>query len=299
MNKMMGIIGLALLFSGVGLKAQDVPKVEVFGGYSYLNIDINGLGSRQNANGWETSVSENFNRWLAAEYDVSGFFKTYSPVRVTDYSYLAGPRFNFRLLFVHGLLGGDHLTGTWSGESLSQDSLAGAVGGGMQLPVTRLISFRASVDYVFSRHDIVRVPSVTQNNVRVSSGVVFTFGGGRRANRPALVGPVAPIAQSTAQPPAQPPAQAPAVAPLASKSETTSFGVVGYATDEGFKVTSVRDGSVAERIYIFIGDVIWEIDGKPVRSGQDVDAAFAANKGGTIKVRNENVIPSVRELKLR
>jgi hypothetical protein len=109
---------------------------------------------------------------------------------------------------------------------------------------------------------------------------------GGRTNRPALVGRAAPTAQPTA------------VARPASKSETTSFGVAGYATDEGFKVTSVREESVAERIFIFIGDVIWEIDGKPVRSGQDVDSAIAANKGGTIKVRNGNVIPSVRALKL-
>jgi len=105
-------------------------------------------------------------------------------------------------------------------------------------------------------------------------------------NRPALVGRVAPTAQPTAA--AQP----------APKSETTSFGVAGYSTDEGFKVASVREGSVAERIFIFVGDVIWEIDRKPVRSGQDVDSAIAANKGGTIKVSNENVIPSVRELNL-
>jgi S1-C subfamily serine protease len=84
----------------------------------------------------------------------------------------------------------------------------------------------------------------------------------------------------------------------AVRSESTSLGVVGYATDEGFKVTSVRDGSPAAQI-LMRGDVIWEIDGKRVRSGQDVDAALAANPGGTIKVKNENMIPSVREVKLR
>jgi hypothetical protein len=75
--------------------AQDYPKAEVYGGYSYINIDTNGLSSRQNANGWEASVSGNFNKWLAVEADVSGYYKTYSVnvqgfgilnVKVTDYS---------------------------------------------------------------------------------------------------------------------------------------------------------------------------------------------------------------------
>ena len=60
----------------------------------------------------------------------------------------------------------------------------------------------------------------------------------------------------------------------------------------------MREGSPAAEIFLR-GDVIWEIDGKRVRSGQDVDSALAANQGGTIKVKNENTIPSVREVKLR
>ena len=84
----------------------------------------------------------------------------------------------------------------------------------------------------------------------------------------------------------------------AVKSESTFPGVVGYASDEGFKVTFVRNGSPAAQSFIR-GDVIWEIDGKRVRSGQDVDAALAANPGGTLKIKNENTIPSVREVKVR
>ena len=53
-------------------------RADLFGGYSYVNIDTNGLTSRQNANGWEASISGNFNRWFAVEGDVSGYYKTYS-----------------------------------------------------------------------------------------------------------------------------------------------------------------------------------------------------------------------------
>ena len=54
-----------------------MPKAEVFAGYSYLNIDTNKLTSRQSTNGWGTSVSANFNKWLAAEFDLSGYYKSY------------------------------------------------------------------------------------------------------------------------------------------------------------------------------------------------------------------------------
>ncbi len=57
---------------GTAAFAQDYPRAEVFGGYSFANIDTNGLTSRQNLNGWEADVSGNFNKWYAAEFDVSG-----------------------------------------------------------------------------------------------------------------------------------------------------------------------------------------------------------------------------------
>jgi len=111
-------------------------RADLFGGYSYANIDTNGLTtSRQNANGWESSISGNFNKWFAVEADVAGYYRNYSGVSVTDYSYGAGPRFNFKPIFVHALIGGDHLTGSESGISKSQDSLAGAFGGGAQAKI--------------------------------------------------------------------------------------------------------------------------------------------------------------------
>src|ERR1700691_3659321 len=50
-------------------------RADLFAGYSYVNIDTNGLTSRQNANGWEAAVSGNFNKWFAVEGDVSGYYK--------------------------------------------------------------------------------------------------------------------------------------------------------------------------------------------------------------------------------
>ena len=79
---------------------------EVYGGYSYLNVDTNDLTSRQSANGWETGVSGNFNRWFAAEAEFVGYYKNLYGVGVSDYPYGAGRRFNLRPVFFHALVGG-------------------------------------------------------------------------------------------------------------------------------------------------------------------------------------------------
>jgi hypothetical protein len=159
-------------------------RADLFGGYSYVNIDTNGLTSRQNANGWEASVSGNFNKWFAVEGDVSGIYKSYSinladlagigvaTAKVSDYTFAAGPRINFKPIFIHALFGGDHLAATESVSgasgslSQSQDGLAGLAGGGVQFKVSGPWSIRASADYVFTRHNIFVGSSVTQNNYR-------------------------------------------------------------------------------------------------------------------------------------
>lgn len=208
---------------------------------------------------------------------MNGYYKNYSistgglpslpptvTVRVRDYSYLAGPRFNLRPLFVHALIGGDHLSGSGLGLSASQDGLAGAFGGGAEVPVGRLISFRASADYVFTRHNILGGPSVTQNNFRVSAGIVFRLGRLREAGGPIVKG----AARSEPVP----------------KTEFTSLGVAGYAAEDGFEITSVREGSAAAQIFLRPGDTISKIDNSAVKTGQDIDSAIGASASGTIIV---------------
>jgi hypothetical protein len=85
--------GLVFIFSHFGISTGVAG--DLFGRYYCLNIDTNGLtSSRRNANGWEASLSGNFNKWLAAEADVAGYYKDYGSVSVTDYSCGAGSRIN-------------------------------------------------------------------------------------------------------------------------------------------------------------------------------------------------------------
>ena len=76
MSKFAAAILGTLLFIGIAC-GQEIPRVEVFGGYSYVNATTVGiLNNRQSANGWEASVSGNFNGQFALEGDVSAYYQT-------------------------------------------------------------------------------------------------------------------------------------------------------------------------------------------------------------------------------
>jgi hypothetical protein len=262
--------------------AQDDPRVQVFGGYSYLNIDVNDLGPRQSANGWEASVSGNVNRWFAVEGSVAGYYKTYnvdlnliSPglgsfdVNVHDYSYLAGPRVNFRPVFVHALVGGDHLSASALGFSASQDGFAAAFGGGVEWKVAPQWAIRGSGDYVLTRHNIFGGPAFTQNNFRASVGVVYLFGvrGEGRTREPR-----APRHEEKTE------------RFCADETDAALLGVRGCPIENGFRVTSVKLESAGAQAGIGVGDVIVAVDDRPVRNALEIETAVASAQGRTVRI---------------
>jgi opacity protein-like surface antigen len=297
MRNLLLVIGIVLCFCSSS-HAQDVPRVEIFGGYSYLNIDVSslsnalnqagvsGVGDRLSLNGWETSANVNLNRWVGIEGDLSGHYKGdcegLSGLTCKDLSFMGGPRFTYRkgkiTVFAHGLFGGDTASVSTNGAnfvsgasdvsaSLSNTSFALAAGGGVDYMVTNRISVRlGQADYFLTRHfNDIGVPS--QNNYRVSAGIVFTLGGtGESTSRAANH-------------------QKPALPQCEGSSDATPLGVMGCGDGTGVKVTSVLTGSPASQAGISAGDTITDIDGRPVRSNRDIEAAIAANTTGTIKIR--------------
>jgi Outer membrane protein beta-barrel domain/PDZ domain len=280
-RRFMFILGIALgLCASTSAFGQDAPQYEIFGGYSYLNADTNNLASpsRQSANGWEASVSWNYNKWFAAEGDFSGYYKSDIDVpdlgggtaSLHDFAFAPGPRINIRPAFFHALVGFDHLTGSAFGFSRSQDNFAAAFGGGIQWKVAPRWAVRASADYVLTRPNIYELldisgPAMTQNNFRASVGVVYLFGSTRE--------PAPRTEQKTV-----------ASQPCAGSSEVTPLGVVGCGTDTGLRVTSVQSGSPAAQVGIVPGDIIASIDGRPVHNSNEIETAIAASTSGTIKI---------------
>src|SRR6266567_1807562 len=164
-------------FSTLGY-GENVPRLEAFGGFSYLNAGTGGLSSRQNVVGFEASVAMHVNRWLAGEANFGGYYKTLVIIPTGtfafhDYTAMAGPRFNIRKAFFHALVGIDHLpcsaifyspnaSSCTTTPSYSDTVLAGTGGGGVQWNISRQLALRTSADYVLSRFQ-----GLMQNNFRV------------------------------------------------------------------------------------------------------------------------------------
>ena len=153
-------IAAFVVFGSQEARAQGAPKYEVFGGYSYKSDDI--IRERLNLNGFEASVTRNFSNGLGIEGSVNGHYGEH-----THHTYMAGVKYTFKgdniRPYVHALAGLDQF-------ETSSVGLATAFGGGVDARINDRISIRiVQVDYA-----PVFYPEAA-HNVRVSTGIVFTF----------------------------------------------------------------------------------------------------------------------------
>jgi hypothetical protein len=188
------LLGLAVLFlTPVIASAQDAPDVEVFGGYSYFRQQDYGIFDDSNLHGWEVSGTKYFTRYFGIEADVSGHYGTLEerefdfipPINpdllpetnASVFNYMIGPHFaadaGRARPFAHALIGGTtHRFNVEAFGSGSDTSLSAAFGGGVDFRVSKSISIRAiQADYILTTFG-----PENQKNLRVSTGVVFTFG---------------------------------------------------------------------------------------------------------------------------
>lgn len=211
MRKSLWIIGLALVVPLIA-SAQAVPRVEVFGGYSYLRVRgyvadesllVPGAGTfafpNFGSNGWTGSVAVNATRWFGVVADVSGLSgmptKTIGGAPITigmrEYNYLFGPRFSCRYLrwalFAHALFGEAHASVLIGAPEVLtpigvvETKFAMAVGTGVDLTVYRqrrnLRGAGQELAIRLGQADWLRTEFVGghQNNIRISTGLVFRF----------------------------------------------------------------------------------------------------------------------------
>ncbi|HSY35449.1 MAG TPA: hypothetical protein VK814_06840 [Acidobacteriaceae bacterium] len=193
------------------IRSIEYPKVELFLGYSHLGTVSNDTvpGNRMvGLNGGSASVAFNLNRYIGLVADVGGYDDSQlqltgtganEPLVVsssgTAYTFLFGPRFSFRnstrfTPFAQVLVGGVHASdvtvsgcaGTSCTPLPAQTALAMTVGGGLDIRLTRHFSIRAvQAEYLMTRFADVAIGSTgaatPQNDLRLSSGLLFTFGG--------------------------------------------------------------------------------------------------------------------------
>jgi hypothetical protein len=182
--RMATVILVLLLAAGVSLPAmaQAIPRVQVFGGYSYTRFDTKSFGfsDQTGLNGYNFSPAFNIVRGFGAVAELSGQYQSQTNLR----DIAAGPQFMYptgqKLFFVHFLFG-QARTFVRVGNGEGDSARAVAFGGGMDWDVSPRFAVRVfQVDYLHT--DLFQT---TQNNLRFSAGLVYHWGSigkkGRRA----------------------------------------------------------------------------------------------------------------------
>ena len=210
------IFGSVLLISCTGLLiAQEVPKADLFFGYSFLRYNSAQTIPAFTANGGIGTFAWNFNDHIAMEAELGGYHNgnvNGFQFDSTSFSYLFGPRFSLGRHktfdpYIHTLFGGQNFSTSIAQSSIlivnplsttklsngryqtSTNAFAMAAGGGIDVKLSRRFILRpVQVDYYLSR---LEAPSVTeppgtapprarnQNNFRYAAGIAFNFGGER------------------------------------------------------------------------------------------------------------------------
>ena len=196
------------------LCAQEGPKADLYFGYSFLRYNSAQTIPAFTANGGIGTFAWNFNDHIGLEAELGGYHNG----NVNDYhfdtttfSYLFGPRLSLgrsRTIdpYVHTLFGGQYAATSIASSSIlvtnpllapgatppqrysaNTNSFAMAIGGGLDIKLTKLIVLRAAqIDYYLTRFeapDVTLPPGTTnprarnQNNFRYSAGIAFNFGG--------------------------------------------------------------------------------------------------------------------------
>jgi outer membrane immunogenic protein len=181
MKKFACLMGLLVIISFTA-KAQDNPKAEVFGGYSYLRFSPGDGASSINFNGGIGSVAYNVTNMIGVVGEFAGYHASNvegSSVSVNSVSYLFGPKVSKSMgkitPFGQALFGGSHASCGSCESASSANGFTMALGGGLDYNVSRRFAVRVGqIDYVMSRYSVIRPASFSSSNL--FSKLQFTSG---------------------------------------------------------------------------------------------------------------------------
>jgi len=161
---------------------QTEPKVEIFGGYSYINIKPDFDQDRVSLNGWDSNIAVKLRSYLTMEADFSGHYGNINGMNVKMHTFVFGPRFGRHgkryNWYGHSLYGISHI----SGDGGVLTPLIGVPadtgfafipgGGGFEINLNQKLTYR-----VF-QFDLLLTNlgnGVGQFHPRVSAGIVFSL----------------------------------------------------------------------------------------------------------------------------
>jgi opacity protein-like surface antigen len=190
MKKPLFLASMLALCLPLAASAQEAaPKVEIFGGYSYMRDDtLNGV----NAHGFNTSLAGNITKHVGIVGEFSRFANSKSlpnpflgsiTVDVNVLAYLFGPRIVLHRgkaePFVHALFGGARENLEFPGRPaapVTDNTFAFALGGGLDVKGNDNFAIRvAQIDYLEDKLGD-KLGSHTGNNFRYSAGIVIRLG---------------------------------------------------------------------------------------------------------------------------
>jgi len=163
----------------------EAPKVDLFFGYSYVRAEPGDPLDGFDNHGGSASAAFNLNRWFGLVADFGGYRFTEVlnvPLRGNIFSYLFGPRFSYRqndrlTPFAQLLFGGARISASAAGASDAENAFAMTAGGGVDVNVHRNVAIRiVQTEYLLSRFTGLSGSRETQNNIRLSTGIVFRLG---------------------------------------------------------------------------------------------------------------------------
>jgi len=177
------IIPLALVLFASAAGAQIPTSGNVFFGYSFYSTDLSSV-DRANTNGWEVSVEGKFLPFIGivADFDSHYGSQNFTGVcpagactfsaDITEHNFLFGPRVSVSVgkfrPFGEALFGAAHVNVN-NGVG-SDTSFATGVGGGLDYQILRPVAWRFEGDFIHTGFF-----SITQNSLRLSTGIVLRF----------------------------------------------------------------------------------------------------------------------------
>jgi hypothetical protein len=195
------VLIILLLCTATIMTAQETPKIELFGGYSFTRASLQ--GEHTNLNGWNASVAYNLNKWVGIVVDGSGAYgseqaaQPFTVIFVCPadpascpppfsvgasvlhhklHTYSIGPQLSYRTdsrftPFAHLLFGGGYTSNTQGHRTDANGSHVATLGGGFDVRLTSLLALRTQGDLLQTR--FFQQPHY---GFRVSTGMVFRFG---------------------------------------------------------------------------------------------------------------------------
>jgi hypothetical protein len=170
---------------------EQVPPFELYGGYSYVFSETTNSLNQVSTNGltgWDTSFKVPLPilpDWLGIKGDVSGNYYRHNSIEPNftpkAYYFMLGPQVSAHLgrstVFLHGLVGSAHVSQNALPNLRTANTLAVAVGGGLDAGFSRHWAWRVTGDYYNTRYRATdnNVEEVLNSNGRIATGPLFRF----------------------------------------------------------------------------------------------------------------------------